>query len=72
MGKAEIELAGNEVDDGNEVVDIAISAGAGLGGLNETVDPFHDSGGQVVRENPKDARDVLADRLGRLHHRLQA
>lgn len=40
VGKAEVELAGDEVDDGDEVVDIAMAAGAGLGRLDEAVEPL--------------------------------
>src|SRR3954470_591586 len=71
-GTKYLELASDEVDHRLQVVRRAVSAGLGLGGLDEAVDAFKDAIGDVGVVPAQDALPVPLDGPGRVDHRLEA
>ena len=59
--QTEVKLSGNEVDDGDEVLGILVSAGSPFGGLDESVDGLEDPVTDLGVEPVEDAVPVVAD-----------
>ena len=68
----DVMLAGDEVDHGDEVADVAISACSSAGCLYESVGAFEQGRGASRGEEAADAIPVVADRLCDLGHVGQA
>src|SRR5262245_18566776 len=70
-GQAEVDFARNQVGDGDEIAEGAVSAGFGLGGLHEAVDAFDQAVSDSAVEPGQDAIAVLVNRAGRLLYRVK-
>src|SRR4051794_16940293 len=70
-GQFQVELAGEEVDDGLEVAAGSVTASLCLGGLHETVDSLDQSVGDFAVEPAQGAIPVMLDGAGGINHRRQ-
>src|SRR5580700_2552593 len=64
----EAELAGDEIEHGDEVDAGAVAAGLALGGLEQTVEALHKSVGQPPLPVGQDAGQVGLNHFGDLDH----
>src|SRR5262249_42942687 len=67
---AEVELAGDQEDDGLDRVEAREAAGAALGGLEQAIEGFEEAVGLAGLSPSDDALDVPAHHRGDLLHRL--
>jgi leucyl-tRNA synthetase len=66
----EVEVSGDQEDDGAHGFERAISPGSALGGLKQSVDGFEEPVGLTRLRLGDDAVEVIEDHLRHLFHRL--
>ena len=66
----EIEVSGDQEDDGAHRFERAISPGSALGGLKQSIDGFEEPVGLTRLRPGDDAVEVIEDHLRHLFHRL--